>query len=176
MQRNKKKKHNTEKISILLTKEDIQFLNHTLSRGVHKARTIIRARILLYSHKGKTNKEIVDALGCVPRIICDVRRRYHQHHSITEAIYDAPRSGQPKKVTVAHEAFVIATACTDAPDGHSHWTLPALRDKLLATHDDLKSVSDERIRQMLIRATLKPWREKNVVHPKTHPRVSRTHG
>jgi hypothetical protein len=172
MSQHKKKKHNTEKISILLTKEDINFLKQTLSRGTHKARTLIRARILLSSHQGKTNKVIVDTLGCAPRIICDVRKRYHAHRSVEDAIHDAPRSGQPKKITADHEAFVVATACTSAPDGHDHWTLGALKEKLVATYDDINSVSHERIRQMLLSAALKPWREKNVVHSKTHSGVS----
>ncbi len=176
MQRKQKKKHNTEKIATSLTKEEIHFIKQILSRGTHKARTIIRARILLYSYAGKTNKEIVDALSCAPRIICDVRNRYRTHRSVEQAIYDAPRPGQPKKITADHEAFVIATACTDAPDGHDHWTLPALRTKLLKTYDDLTSVSDERIRQMLVNAALKPWREKNVVHSQPHSAFSRAHG
>lgn len=161
---------------MLLTKEDIIFIKHTLSRGTHKARTIIRARILLFSHQGKTNKEIVHALGCAPRIICDVRKRYHLHRSVDEAIHDAPRPGQPKKITADHEAFVIATACTDAPGGHDHWTLNALKEKLVTTYDDLDSVSHERIRRILIASALKPWREKNVVHPETHSGVSGAHG
>lgn len=165
-------RHNTKKIHIALTPEEIHQLKHMLSRGTHPARTMVRARILLLSHHAKTNQEIVDALDCAPRSICDVRQRYTKHHSIDMAIHDAPRSGQPRKITPEHEAFVIATACTDAPDGHDHWTLPALREKLLATYDDLTSVSDERIRQMLIQATLKPWREKNVVRAKSHPTLS----
>jgi transposase len=172
----RKKKHRTEKIAVSLTKEEVHLLERTLSCGTHKARTIIRARILLYSYRGKTNREIVSALGCAPRILCDVRRRYREHGSIERAITDAPRSGQPKKITAGHEAFVVATACTDAPDGHGHWTLAALREKLLETYDDLASVSDERIRQMLIHAALKPWREKNVVHSQPHAGVSRAHG
>jgi transposase len=165
MQRTKKKKHNTEKIPVLLTTEDTQFLRNILSRGTHKARAIIRARILLFSYQGKTNKEIVDALGCAPRIICDVRSRYRTTRSVKQTITDAPRPGQPKKITADHEAFVIATACTDAPDGHDHWTLNALREKLIATYDDLHSISHERIRHILIASDLKPWREKNVVRP-----------
>ncbi len=172
MQHNKKAKHNTEKISVLLTKEDIHLLKHTLSRGTHKARTIIRAHILLYSHAGKTNKEIVDALGCAPRIICDVRKRYLHTRSVEQAIHDAPRPGQPKKITPDHEAFVIAIACTDAPDGHDHWTLNALKEKLIATYDDLHSVSHERIRHILLSAELKPWREKNVVRSQSHSALS----
>jgi transposase len=69
-----------------------------------------------------------------------VRARCRDRGSALAALNDLPRTGQPKKISGAHEAFVIATACTDAPDGHAHWTLHALKDKLLHTYDDLDSV------------------------------------
>lgn len=165
----KKKKHQKrEKIIVTLSTTEITALEKLVKSGTAKARTMTRARILLLSHRGKTNTAIMDALGCAQWTVTDVRRRYRERGGIKEVIYDAPRPGQPKKITSAHEAFVVATACTDAPEGHDHWTLEALKDKLLATYDDLESVSHEWIRQMLIRAALKPWREKNVVYPKAH--------
>lgn len=168
----RKKKHKPEKIHVVLSAADAQTLKDITAHGNHNARVVNRARILLFSHAGKTNGDIVSALSCAPRMICDVRRRYAQCDSILEAITDAPRTGQPKKITPRHEAFVIATACTTAPPGHNHWTLPELRRVLLKRYRKLKSVSDERVRQILLRAELKPWREKNVVRPEPHALVS----
>jgi transposase len=105
-----------------------------------------------------------------------VRKRYRKRGSIESAITDLPRPGQPKKITPKHEAFVVATACTDAPFGHNHWTLPELKKALLKRYKRLQSVSDERIRQMLLRSALKPWREKNVVRPEPNAALSRAHG
>jgi transposase len=99
----------------------------------------------------------------------DIRKRYCER-GLEGALHDAPRPGQPKKITAEHEEFVVATACMDAPEGHNQWTLEVLRDKLIETYDDLQSVSHEWIRHMLLRAALKPWREKNVVHAKPPPR------
>jgi hypothetical protein len=96
----------------------------------------------------------------------------NERTTIADAINDAPRPGQPKKITTKHEAFVIATACTDAPKGHNHWTLPELKRVLLKRYKTLTSVSDERIRHILIASDLKPWREKNVVYPESHPALS----
>lgn len=157
------KKHNTKKIRIKLKKAEVAVLQKITKSGRQNARVIIRARILLLSSQGKTNEDIVEALGCSSRSVSDIRRRYLDRKSIDACIYDASRPGQPKKITAEHEAFVIATACTDAPAGHDHWTLDALKEKLIETHDDLKSISHEWIRHILIRAALKPWREKNVV-------------
>jgi transposase len=163
-----KKKRRKEKILITLSDEEVAYLKNTVKKGESNARVITRARILLLSHKGKTNKEITEALDCSHDMIHLVRKRYKDRGSSDKAIHDAPRPGQPKKITAEHEAFVVATACTDAPEGHGHWTLEALRGKLTETYEELTSVSHERIRHILLRSALKPWREKNVVRSKAH--------
>lgn len=114
----------------------------------------------------------MDALGCSQFAISSLRARFLKRgRDVATTIVDAPRSGTPKRVLPEHEAFVIATACTDAPTGHAHWTLAALKDALLHAHVELKSVGHERIRQILLKNALKPWREKNVVRPNAHSRV-----
>lgn len=165
-------KHNTEKIIIKLKTIEIALLQKITRSGKQNARSITRARILLLSHKGKTNMQIADTLGCSTRSVSDIRRRYLDRGSVDGVLKDAPRTGQPKKITADHEAFVVATACTDAPDGHEHWTLETLKKKLLETYDDLESVSHEWIRHILIRSALKPWREKNVVRAEAYAGVS----
>jgi len=167
-----KKKIPQPKVDVSLTAEEHRFLNDITKYGNHNVRVVTRARILLLSHEGRTNVEIVGALGCAPRMICNIRRLYKGRSSIREAVNDAPRPGQPKKITPRHEAFVVATACTDAPEGHNHWTLPELKKALLKRYKKLKSVSDERIRRMLLASELKPWREKNVVRPELDPALS----
>jgi transposase len=167
-----KKNTSRPKVAVSLSSKDHQSLEDIIKHGNHNARVVTRARILLLSHEGKTNMEIVEALECAPRMICNVRRRYTECTEVLKAIHDAPRPGQPKKITPQHEAYVVATACTHAPVGHDHWTLPELRKALLKRYKTLQSVSDERIRQMLLAAALKPWREKNVVRAEPHAAFS----
>lgn len=162
----------TKKIPVSLTADDIQTLERIVRSGVTNARVITRARILLYSHRGMTNQRIMDTLDCSHELIRAVRHRAQERTTITDAIHDLTRTGQPKKITPKHEAFVIATACTDAPKGHNHWTLPELKRVLLKRYTSLKSVSDERIRHILMASDLKPWREKNVVYSQSHPTLS----
>jgi transposase len=155
-----------QKITVTLSSEERAVLQKAVKSGTHKSRTITRARILLLSHAGKSNSQIMEAVGCSSFTVTDVRKRYKKRG--VAVISDVSRPGQPKKITAEHEAFVIATACTDAPPGHAHWTLDALKEKLVETYADLESVSHEWIRQMLIRAKLKPWREKNVVRSQAY--------
>jgi hypothetical protein len=171
--RNKKKAKKREKIIVSLSEADVALLRKVVKSGTHPAQVITRARILLLSWSGKTNREIVNALACSPRSITDIRERYMKREKDVEAtILDAPRSGQPKKILPEHEAFVVATCCTEAPVGHAHWTIRALKQKLLEDYKKLRTVSDERIRRILLTNKLKPWREKNVVHSKAHPALS----
>ena len=164
------------KIVISLTPSEISVLEKLVKSGKHNARTITRARILLLSQRGKTNQEMVEMLGCCHFTVTEVRKRYHQRGGLAAVLQDAPRGGQPKKISAQHEAFVVATACTDAPAGHAHWTLKALKAKLLATCPQLRSVSHERIRQVLLAHQLKPWREKNVVPPASDAAIPRADG
>jgi len=158
------------RVVVTLKESDIAFLNGMMKNGTRKAREITRARILLMSHRKKSNQEIMDALGCSQFAISDLRRRFVKRgRNVATTIIDAPRPGTPKKILPIHEAFVVATACTEAPSGHAHWTTEALKHKLLETYTELQTVSDEGVRKILIKNELKPWREKNVVRSKTHP-------
>jgi transposase len=152
------------KYRIALEKGEVRTLETIMTKGTSPARLITRARVLLLANvhgPHKTNKAIAETLMLATTTPRDIRKRYCER-GLTGALSDAPRPGQPKKITEEHKTFVIATACTEAPAGHDHWTLDALRDELIETYDDIQSVSHEWIRQILIRAKLKPWREKNV--------------
>ena len=146
-------------------------LRHFITTGTHKAQEITRARVLLLAHEDTSDPVIARMTGCSVSLAYHIRRRFAERGSWQTAIADAPRSGQPPKLTQQHKAFVTATACTDPPPGHAHWTIPALKQSLLETYTDIRSISDEAIRKVLLQAELKPWREKNVVHPETHARV-----
>ena len=161
-----------KKILVSLTTEEVQLLERVVRSGTANARVITRARILLCSHRGVTNRHIIEILSCSHELIRAVRHRARERATIADAIHDLKRPGQPKKITTKHEAFVIATACTNAPDGHNHWTLPELKRVLLKRYKTLKTVSDERIRHILLASELKPWREKNVVCTESHPTLS----
>ncbi len=141
-----------------------------LSKGRWTARQLRRARILLMVHNEKhlSNSTVANKLGCGRETVWRIRRRFLKE-GLKTALFDYPRSGQPKKLTVEHEAYIIATACTDAPKGSNHWTLKLLTQKL--KHRKKVLVSTEVIRKVLLKNKLKPWLKKNVVHFKNHTGV-----
>ena len=158
---------------VALEQEEVRTLREIVSKGRSSAQTITRARVLLLADENgpnKSNRAIREALNLSHTTPTTIRKRFIKGR-LERALYDAPRPGQPKKVTPEHETFVVAIACTEAPEGHDHWTIPELRKALLAAYTDIRSVSDERIRQILLHAALKPWRKKNVVRAETDARV-----
>ena len=53
---------------------------------------------------------------------------------------------------------LIALACSDAPEGHEHWTLQLLADKAVEL-GLVETLSSETVRLKLKKNVLKPWRK-----------------
>jgi hypothetical protein len=59
------------------------------------------------------------------------------------------------------EAFLVALACSDAPEGRSEWTLQLLADKLLELKVVETPISYETVRETLKKKTSSPGRKSN---------------
>ena len=46
-------------------------------------------------------------------------------------MHDHPQANRYRKLDDRGEAHLIALACSDAPEGHEHWTLRLLADKVV---------------------------------------------
>ena len=156
-------------MTIVLSSQERHKLQKMTAAGREHARVLRRARILLLAHKGWKRQDIREATGAsIPTI--NRTKRWYREDGLEAAIYDAPKSGRPKKLDRKARAIVIATACSKPPPGRSRWTY-----QLIADHAPLEQkVSGEAIRLMMKADGLKPWREKNVVHPGTDAEVSGT--
>jgi len=117
-----------KKQTITLNDADKTHLKELISSGNHSARVITRARILLKADEQLGDEGIAQALDAGIATVGRIRRRYSQG-GLELALYDLPRPGAIKKLDPKAEALVIATACSPAPSGHSHWTLRLLADR-----------------------------------------------
>lgn len=148
---------------IQLSDRERQQLQRITNKGVHQSRVVKRATILLKSDEGLIDKDIAQQTGVDKSTVERIRRRCGEG-GIDRALYDAPRSGQPPKLDNKKEAHLIAIACSDPPEGHVRWTLELLQEKLLAD-GIVHRISTVAIWNHLNDRGIKPWREKNVVHP-----------
>lgn len=141
-----------------------------LTRGRWSRREIIRSKILLMAdeHKNYSCKTISEQINCNIDTVRLTRKRFREE-GLEAALGERPRSGQPKRLSPAEEAYVLAKSCTPAPTGHDHWTLELLQQQVyLRLH---KRVGQETIRQTLKNKEISPEGEKNVGNPQNYRQV-----
>jgi transposase len=155
-----------------LSKKELETLRSLTKKGSHNARVIVRAQILLHTHDHMSKSTVADLLSVNESTVQRVRDLYRAG-GVNRALYDAPRPGQPKKLTAAADAYLVALACSAAPDGRDHWTLELLQEQLVKDKQT-KSISTVAIWHRMNDHHLKPWREKNVVHTEGDTRIPRT--
>jgi len=137
-----------KKYHIHLSTEERQQLSDLTSKGTVKARKLKRAMILIKADEGLTDAQITAALNVSRPCVERIRKRFVEG-GLERALNEDPRPGQRRKLDGRGEAQLIATTCSQAPQGHDRWTLRLLADKLV----ELKVV--ERISHETVRLTLK---------------------
>jgi len=139
---------------VKLSEHERQYLQKIVESGKNKARKITRCRILLLADeaKGKTDKEICDALNVCLATIFNIRRRYCQE-GLERAISEAARSGQPPKFKGKSMAKITVIACSKPPEGRARWSLRLLADRAVEL-DIVDSISYQSIRNILKKTNL----------------------
>ena len=144
-----------QKYPVVLSEAQKVELEAVVKRGKHTRREIQRAQMLLWSAAGKTDLEIAALLDVAPLTVSTARARW----AVEKRIADAPKPGRNKKLDGKQEAFLVALACSDAPEGRSEWTLQLLADKLLELKVIETSISYETVRETLKKTNLSPGKK-----------------
>jgi transposase len=144
-----------KKYLVNLTNAEVNELETVVRTGKHAARKVTRARILLQAHAGKTDLDIANNLGVNLSTVERTREKFVQSVSLAEALKDRPHPPKPRKLDRTAEAFLIATACSDAPEGRANWTMQLLADRLVAL-EVVDAISDETVRQTLKKTRSSP--------------------
>jgi transposase len=153
-----------QKHIIKLSHQQRKKLESITKQGNQNARVFRRACMLLKSDARLTDQEIAKHVGVHYTTVERVRKRYSEG-GLKRALYDAPRPGLTPVLDDKGEAHLIAIACSDAPEGHAHWTLELLQERLIRDKV-VQRISLMSISNYLKAQKVKPWREKNVVHTK----------
>jgi transposase len=132
---------------IQLSAEDRRFLQEFRSKGLHSAREVNRAHLLLASEAHVPTVQIQQVLGVSRMVIWRTQSAYREK-GLDYALYDAARPGQPAKYSTDQQAEVVALACSEPPEGAVRWTIRSLT--IAARHrPKLEGVNRESIRQIL---------------------------
>ena len=135
------------KYRVKLTESQKRRLSEVANRGRSPARTMKRALALLKSDQGQTDDRIAQAVSISRRTVVRIRKRFCEE-GLESALVERPRTGQKRNLDDRAEAHLVAIACSDPPEGHAHWTLKVLSERMLEL-DYVDSIARETVRKSL---------------------------
>lgn len=135
---------------VKLKSQERRVLENFAIKGKRSAREINRARILLLTDEGKTDKEIGSMLGISRGTVINIKHSYStsKYEHILDLLKEGPRSGAPIKIDGRVEAKAAMIACSKPPEGFGRWTLHLIAEKLVKL-DVVESISHESVRSIL---------------------------
>ena len=149
----------TQTYRVNLTQDQRGHLLNIARRGKSSARKVKRSLILCKADEGLTDQQVSEALLVSPSTVHHVRRRFAKE-GMESALNERPRPGQPRKLDGRQEAHLVAVACSQAPEGHTHWTLQLLADKVVQLEFS-DAISLEAVRQILKKTNSNHGRKKS---------------
>jgi transposase len=130
-----------------LSEDDRDHVGVFVRRGKANARTLTRARGLLKSDAGWTDARIAEALDISEQTIRNIRQRFRAG-GVEAVLSDKRQARRRQALTDEQAAHLIAITCSEAPDGHDHWTLRMLAGKAIEC-GYVRRISPETVRHLL---------------------------
>src|SRR5215204_1059940 len=118
-----------KKQHVKLNEADRAALEALVSKGTASVRTMKRALGLLALDKGVTLSAVATHQGVTIQTVGHWRDRYAAKG--LAGLKDGPRPGRPSVIDGRQRAQVTALACSEAPAGHSQWSLRLLAEKVV---------------------------------------------
>jgi len=147
-----------ERYIVELTQEEREQLEAVVRGGSKLVRDVKRAQILLAADQDISDGRIAAAVRVGTATVYRAKRRFVEG-GVDYAIHDSPRPGAGRKLSDKQEALLIATACSNPPQGRSRWTLRLLAGQLVSLTEH-EEISRETVRRRLADNELKPWQQK----------------
>lgn len=138
-----------KKYVVDLNEDERVQLEELTKKGATSARRLRRARILLCASEGILDREIARALGASVSTVERVRRRFVEE-GFEEALSERARVGgaSRRKLDGKGEAYLVALACSDAPEGWDRWSMRMLAGRLVEV-GVVDEISGETVRRTL---------------------------
>jgi transposase len=133
-------------------------LQAMLSGGKRAARKLKRAQILLAADAGVPDETIASSVAVGGSTVYRTKRHFVEGN-LEKALNEEPRRGAARKLSGKEEALLVATACSDPPEGRARWTIELLAGAMVRLTEH-ESLSRETVRRRLAENEIKPWRQK----------------
>ena len=145
-----------------LTPGDRKKVKLLVRKGKESGRVVKRALVLKLMDQSMTSPRVAETLGMTAKSVRDIAQRYKQK-GLGAALYDRPRSGQPRKMKTKEASQIVAMVCASPPEGYARWSVRLITEEVVKKKI-MGQTNRESIRLLLKNHELKPWLKKNVVH------------
>ena len=135
------------KYRVKLTESERAHLKDVGHKGKSSVRKVKRALALVKADEGLSDTSIAGALSISVSTVARLRKRFVVE-GMDRALNERPRGGRSRKLSGKQEARLVAVACSEAPEGYTHWTLRLLAGKVVEL-GYAESISPETVRQIL---------------------------
>ena len=153
-------------LRVHVSARDQSDLHKLLGGGIQPVRVVLRALALLHLADGESAPVAAAALKALtPKAVRVIAHRYIEG-GLDRALHEKQRPGATPILQPAERQRIIAMVCSDPPEGQARWTVRLIAQEAVK-RKLVPRVGRETIRILLQSHDLKPWREKNVVHPRT---------
>ena len=115
---------------IQLRDEERQEIEGFIRRGKANARTLTRAHVLLKDAEGWTIAQLSATFNVCPATVSNIRKRYRQG-GVNAVLTDKVQQKRRRALSGTAEVMIVAVACSPVPDGHDHWTVRMIQDKII---------------------------------------------
>jgi transposase len=136
---------------LTVSDDDRERLYVCIHRGHTSARTRTRAQVLLKLGDGWSEAEVSRAFDVCLHTVKRIRQRFAEG-GVEAVLTDKRQERRRQALTGTQQAHLVALACSDAPEGHDHWTLRLLAGQAVAL-GYVTRISPETIRTLLRRTS-----------------------
>jgi len=102
-------------------------LGKLLKQGSLPARKFKRVLAILELDRGRTFTTVAQTVGATLQSVSSWAQKYRESGLV--GLDDKPIPGRPITISGEERAKITALACSDAPEGHSQWSLRLLAEK-----------------------------------------------
>ena len=111
-----------------LTEEEEGFLREAACKRSGVNQDVVRAKVILLSSEGLTNREISKRVDLSEHTVGAWRKRFLE--SRLDGLIDLPRSGRPRTISDDQVAEVIRLTLETTPENATHWSTRSMAAKV----------------------------------------------
>lgn len=149
-------------VFVKLTSKDRKKVLFLIGKGKESGRVMKRALVLRLMDQGMLSPRAAETLGMTAMSARNIAWKYG-NHGLETALYDRPRTGQPRRMKQKEVSQIVAMVCASPPEGYARWSVRLIVEEAVK-RKIVEKTNRESIRLILKNHELKPWLKKNVVH------------